>query len=186
MNILVINGHPDPSPERFCHTLATAYQTGATGKGHDVRVLEIGRLEIPCLRTAAESYSGEPPNAALEQAQADVAWAEHIVIVYPLWLGDVPAYLKAFLEHVFSPNFAFDEQKRGKLHGRSARIIVTMGMPAFVYRWYFWSHSLLSLKRNIFHFVGITPVRETLIGSVDSTDHTKWLRAVERLGARGV
>ena len=185
MDILIVNGHPDPDPGRFCHALTAAYQRGAEAGGHTVRVLEIATMKIPCLRSAAESYSGECPNMELKQAQEAITWSEHIVIVYPLWLGDVPAYFKAFLEHVFSPGFAFDEKKRGKLHGRSARIIVTMGMPAFFYRWYFWSHSLISLKRNILHFVGIKPVKETLIGSVDTTDHEKWLKQVEQLGCSG-
>jgi putative NADPH-quinone reductase len=34
--------------------------------------------------------TGEP-STAVARAQADVAWAEHLVISYPLWLGDVPA-----------------------------------------------------------------------------------------------
>jgi hypothetical protein len=32
-----------------------------------------------------------------------------------------------------------------------------MGMPAFVYRWFFFKHSLTSLKRNVLEFVGIRP-----------------------------
>lgn len=185
MNILIINGHPDHSEERFCHALAGAYQKGAQSIGHEVRVVKISELDIPCLRSEAESLSGSLPNKQLAEAQQLIAWAKHIVIIYPLWLGDIPAYLKAFLEHVFSPDFAFDDKKRGRLHGRSARIIVTMGMPAFFYRWYFWSHSLTSLKRNILHFVGIRPVSETLIGSINSADHKKWLKKVEDMGYVG-
>ena len=33
-------------------------------------------------------------------AQADIGWAQHIVLFFPLWLGDMPAVLKAFLEQV--------------------------------------------------------------------------------------
>ena len=53
------------------------------------------------------------------------------------------------------------------LKGRSARIVVTMGMPAFFYRIYYRSHSVKSLKRNILEFVGVSPVRTTLIGMVE-------------------
>ena len=56
------------------------------------------------------------------------------------------------------------------LTGKTARIVVTMGMPAFVYRWYFGGHSLKSLERNILRFVGIRPVRESLIGMVEGSD----------------
>ena len=44
------------------------------------------------------------------------------------------------------------------LGGRSARVVVTMGMPALVYRWYFRAHSVKSLERNILGFVGIAPI----------------------------
>ena len=186
MKILIIDGHPDPSKERFCHALADAYEKCARSIDHEARVIKIAELNIPCLRSEAESNSGNLPNEELEKAQESIIWAEHIVIIYPLWLGDVPAYLKAFLEHVFRPDFAFDENMRGKLKAKSATIIVTMGMPAFFYRWYFWSHSLTSLKRNILKFVGIRPIIEVLIGSIKTTNHKKWLDKVERLGRFGV
>lgn len=28
-----------------------------------------------------------------------ILWADHIVFLYPLWLGHMPALLQAFLEH---------------------------------------------------------------------------------------
>lgn len=186
MNILIIDGHPDPTEERFCHALATAYQTGAESIGHEVRTIRISELNIPCLRSEAESHSGTLPNKQLGEAQQLITWAKHIVIIYPLWLGDVPAYLKAFLEQVLRPDFAFDKNMRGKLQAKSATIIVTMGMPAFLYRWYFWSHSLSSLKRNILKFIGIKPINEVLIGSIKTTDHQRWLRKIKRLGYLGI
>lgn len=115
---------------------------------------------------------------------------DHLVIVYPLWLGSMPALLKAFLEHVFRPGFAFEYGAKGfprkLLRGKSARIVVTMGMPAFFYRWYFGAHSLKSLERNILRFCGISPIRESLFGLVEtateSTRH-KWLQTMRKLGA---
>ena len=75
---------------------------------------------------------------------------------------DHAGLLKAFLEQALRPGFAFDESSRMPrklLKGRSARIVVTMGMPAFVYRWYFGAHGLRSLERNILGFCGIRPIR---------------------------
>jgi len=44
-----------------------------------------------------------------------------------------------------------------------------------------------SLERNVLGFVGIHPIRRTLIGSVDnSTDQAeKWIKLAEKLGAAG-
>jgi putative NADPH-quinone reductase len=77
---------------------------------------------------------------------------------------------------------------RKLLTGRSARVIVTMGMPALVYRWIFRAHSLRSLERNILGFVGIGPIHETLVGGVDSLGEAgvqRWREAMTELGAAG-
>ena len=50
----------------------------------------------------------------------------------------MPALLKGFLEQVARPGFAFGPQQSGARFahkgrtGRSARVVVTMGMPALV------------------------------------------------------
>lgn len=54
-----------------------------------------------------------------------------------------------------------------------ARGVVTMGMPGWIYRWFFGAHSLKSLERNILSFVGIKPVRETIFGMVDAVTDAK-------------
>ncbi len=146
-------------------------------------------LDFPLLRSQEEYRSGLLP-PGLEQAQADLLWADHYLIVYPLWAGTMPALLKGFLEQVVRPELYEARDASGEalprpLRGKSARIIVTMGMPAFFYRWYFRAHGLKNLERGILGFVGIKPVRSTSIGLVDSIGAEKrnrWLRKVEALG----
>ena len=40
---------------------------------------------------------------------------EHLVIVFPLWLGDMPAVLKGFFEQVLRPGFAIGEAGQGRM-----------------------------------------------------------------------
>lgn len=122
----------------------------------------------------------------------------HILRRYVLLLlGSMPAILKGFFEQVFRPGFAFGQAGSGagemsggcwkkRLKGRSARIVVTMGMPASVYRWYFGAHGLKNLERNILKFVGIRPVRVSLIGMVEQSDSIRraWLERMQRLGTQ--
>ena len=183
--ILILLGHPDPAPERLCRALAEAYADGARGAGHEVRLIDIAKLDFPLLRTRDE-FEKAAPSAAIKQAQDDMLWAQHLVIIYPLWLGTMPALLKGFLEQVGRPGFAFETTGRGwkkLLKGRSARVVVTMGMPALAYRLYFGAHSLKSLERNILGFIGIAPIRETLIGLVEMKG--KGAASVARLRALG-
>lgn len=53
---------------------------------------------------------------------------------------------------------------RGLPAGRSARLIVTMGLPALIYRWCCRAHGTRGLERSILGFTGMAPVREILLG----------------------
>lgn len=188
--IAIIDGHPDPDGARFVHALAQAYAEGALQAGHEIRRIDVSSLDVGFLRTA-QGWEHDAPTPDIAAAQAAIGWAEHLLIVYPLWLGSMPALLKAFFEQAFRPGFAIAKGKRtmwpGLLNGRSARIVVTMGMPALLYRWYFLAHSLRSLERNILRFAGIGPIRETLIGSVEASadKRARWLDRLRALGRAG-
>ena len=189
--ILLIQGHPDRSTPHLCHAFEEAYALGAAHAGHETRRVDVAALDFPILRSPAEWEEGPLP-PGLNEAQAGIKWAEHLVLIFPLWLGDMPALLKAFLEQVARPGFAFSRKGRNplaikELAGRSARVIVTMGMPATVYRLYFRAHSVKSLERNILGFVGISPVHETLVGTVGNMSPEqvdKWRAKIEALGQR--
>ncbi|RST88087.1 flavodoxin family protein [Aquibium carbonis] len=190
--ILIVIGHPDPSPDRFARALAQAYADGATAAGHEVRLVDLAGLDFPLLQTRAAFETGEPL-PVLAQAVDDLRWCEHVVFVFPLWLGTMPALLKAFLEQVIRPGIAYARPESGRgwarplLRGRSARLVVTMGMPALLYRLWFLSHGVAGMRRSILGFAGIRPVRQTLIGLVEGASdprRTAWLARLRMLGAR--
>ncbi|TIO04545.1 NAD(P)H-dependent oxidoreductase [Mesorhizobium sp.] len=192
--ILVVVGHPDPSPDRMCRGLAKAYAEGAEQAGHAVHQIDLAALDFPILRTMQEYEHGAIPDS-LKDATDAIVRAEHIVFVFPLWQGTMPALLKAFLEQVMRPGTAFAYPDKGGgfpkalLRGRSARLVVTMGMPSIFYRLWFLSHGIAGMRRSILRFAGIRPVRETLFGMVaGASDATraKWLGHMRRLGGRAL
>jgi putative NADPH-quinone reductase len=170
--------------------LADAYEAGAVGAGHEVRRITVSDLDLPLLRTAADFRAGQPP-AAARACQRTLAWAQHWLILYPLWLGSTPALFKGYFEQVLRPGFEFGEARgrelpRKLLAGRSARVIVTMGMPGLSCRWYYRAHGLKSLERNILAFVAIAPVRATIVGMVEGVSaaaRARWLAQLRKLGA---
>jgi putative NADPH-quinone reductase len=187
-NIALIDGHPDADRAHFIHALADAYASAASKAGHNVRRIELATLDFPLLRSRSDWTDGAPC-AAIAGAQDTIGWAEHLLFLYPLWLGDMPALLKGFLEQVARPGFALAEGRMPKplLGGRSARLVVTMGMPAFFYRFFYGAHSVKSFERNILKLAGIAPVRSTLIGNVEgeAAERSDWLDKLADLGARG-
>ncbi|RMF11731.1 MAG: flavodoxin family protein [Alphaproteobacteria bacterium] len=188
--IAIIQGHPDSAGNHFCHALADTYASSAGGAGHEVLRIELAALDFPLLRTKQE-FESEATLPAIAEAQDIIRWANHLMIVYPLWLGTMPALLKGFLEQTFRPGFAFSYAERGlwtkELKGRSARVVVTMGMPALAYRFFYGAHSLKSLERNILKFCGISPVYETLVGLVEGSEKNrkKALAKMEKYGRQG-
>ena len=84
--ILIIQGHPDPDRARFGYRLAEAYRDSAISSGHEVREAVIADIDFPLLRSKLEFYEGQPPPELLPY-QEMLRWCEHVVIIYPLWLG---------------------------------------------------------------------------------------------------
>ena len=190
--IVVIQGHPDPDDARLCHALGDAYVQGARIAGHDVAIAKVATLDFPLLRTRDDWNGGRAltPESLIDIQQQCID-ADHFVLIYPLWLGTMPALLKGFLEQVFRPGVALSNDEGGfpkpAFKGKSARVVVTMGMPAFAYRWFFRAHSLKSLERNILKFAGVRPVRETLLGTVEGVSDNRrrrWLAEMRVLGSQ--
>ncbi len=189
--IAVILGHPDPDPSRLCSALVNAYMIGARAGGHHVRRIDVAELDFPWIKNKADFEDGpRPPD--IVRAQDAIHAANHLVLVYPLWHGTMPALMKAFIEQVFRYDFAFEPEPKGRyrklLTGRSARVAITMGMPALAYRFWFRAHSLKNLERNVLKFSGIGPIRESLFGMVEDASETvraNWLQRMERLGQQG-
>ena len=186
--VLILQSHPDPAGGHYCNALGEAYADGARQAGHSVNSIDIAKLDFGFVRTAEEWAAAAP--ADIIDAQNAVAEADHLVIIYPLWLGTMPALLKAFLEQLCRQDFAIRALDGGRrweqrLKGKSARIIVTMGMPGQIYRLYFGAHSLKSLERNILKFAGVSPVHETLIGMVEALGDRKRAQLLERMRRLG-
>lgn len=188
-NILLIDGHPDSDDNRFLRALANAYAEGARSAGHQVQIIRVHELALVSLRNSEDFLRGTPPEV-IRDCQEKLLAAQHVVILFPLWLGDMPGQLKIFFEHLLRPDFAFSAA-RGKglprklLKGRSARIVVTMGMPAFFYRWYYRAHSVKNLRRNMRAFCGIEPARSTLVGmfeGLSGRQRQAWLDRLAKLG----
>lgn len=188
--IAVIQGHPDAAGDHLLNAMADAYAGAASSAGHQVRRIEVAKLDFPLLRTQSDFETGQLP-PTLVQPRDDMRWAEHWVFLFPLWHGTMPALFKGFLEHIFRPGFAMEYKEKGfprrLLAGRSARIVVSMGMPVMLYRWYFGAFGLRGFERSVLSFAGIKPIRESLFGLTFADDRKRagWLEDLRRHGNGG-
>jgi putative NADPH-quinone reductase len=186
--IAVIVGHA--RKDTFCEALGNAYVEGARAAGHSVEMFVTSRMSFdPILHEGYDRVQALEPD--LVAAHSAIMQADHLVLIFPLWLGTLPAIFKGFLERVLQPDI-IGPAREGRfvplLKGKSARVIMTMGMPGLVYRWWYGAHALKMLKRNILEFLGVTPVRSTLfgmIGAVGAGQLDDWVEEVRALGGKG-
>ncbi|MFN3614720.1 MAG: NAD(P)H-dependent oxidoreductase [Rubrimonas sp.] len=188
-DVLVINGHPDPSPERLCAGLAAAYAQGAAQAGRSVRRLDVGALDFPLI-ASRHDYEHAAPPPAIAEAQAALTAAAHVALIFPIWLGGPPARLNGFLEQVLRPGFAREVSGPGRIgrplmKGRSVRIVATMAMPALAYRWWFMGRGVGNLRRSVLGFVGFGPIRTTYVGGAFDIPPERARALIEQAQALG-
>ena len=187
--ILMILGTPKHSS--FCHALYEAYAQGARSKGHVVRQLKLGEMSYdPVLRDGYEQSQQLEPD--LLEAQRQIHWAEHLVFVYPVWWGGIPALLKGFFDRIFLPGFAFKYRNRSQLwdkllSGRTADLLVTMDTPPWYFRWIYGAPAHRQMTRTILGFSGIKTRRLAEFSPIRPSSEEQrqgWLRRAETLGTR--
>jgi putative NADPH-quinone reductase len=187
--ILIVLAHPQV--KSYCGALAQAYADGAQASGAEVRQVNLAEITFNPIGSGnlEKPMELEP---VLQQAQADIKWAEHLVFIYPILWGTIPALLKGFIERVFAPGFAVNFRTDSPLwdkllKGRSARLIVTLNTPPLFYRFFFRRAGHITMKRSILQFCGINPVHITDVGPIKNSSAEKreqWIQQARALGAR--
>ncbi|MFP4500632.1 MAG: NAD(P)H-dependent oxidoreductase [Candidatus Hydrogenedentota bacterium] len=187
-HVTVILGHPDN--DTWCRTLAETYAKGAESAGARVRRIRLADLSFdPILHKGYKTI--QPLEPDLLKAQRDIAWANHLVFVYPMWWGSMPALLKGFLDRVFHPGFGFQFDSdtsytwKKLLCGRSARLIITMDGPPRLIRLLYKDPAVHMMKGMTLEFCGISPVRVTEFGPVKRATRARrllWKLEAEDLG----
>ncbi|MEY3441875.1 MAG: hypothetical protein RLZZ519_156 [Bacteroidota bacterium] len=187
--IVLLLGHPNN--ESFCAALANEYERGAIDAAAEIRVHRLGEMQFdPSLHLGFNSKQVLEPD--LVAFQNDLQWADHFVLVLPLWWGGMPGALKGLIDRVFLPGFAFKYQEgspfpKKLLQGKSARVLLTMDSPNFWYKWVLGQPLTKALKRQILGFSGFKPVSFSLFGNVRSSSLEKrkqWLEAARKLGEK--
>ncbi|MBD3310236.1 flavodoxin family protein [Candidatus Woesearchaeota archaeon] len=183
--ILVMMGHP--SEDSFCNALADAYIKGAEGNA------KVKKLSLPKLRFDPILHEGynriQKLEPDLKRSQKLIRWADHIVLVFPIWWGSVPALLKGFLDRTILPGFAFKYGKgvfpKKLLKGRTGHLIVTSGAPVWMYFLLLGNPAVKAMKRLTFNFCGIKVRKVTRFGKVGKEkDLEPYLEKTEELGKK--
>ena len=188
MKVLCILGHP--RRDSFGGALFAAFVEGARAAGVEVRELVVAELSFdPDVHAVSPEEQFFEPD--VRRAQSLIAWADHLVFVYPTWWGAVPARLKGLLDRCLTPGFAFRHRDDGSwdklLEGRTAQLLTTMDTPAWVHRLVYGSPGFRMLERATLGYCGVRTVRRRIFTPVvgsDAARRERWLERARREGRR--
>lgn len=188
-NVLVVLGHP--SSTSLSAALAQAYAQGAREAGHKVRVLQLGDLSFDPVLHGSNPHH-QPLEHDLLAAQEALRWAQHVVWVFPVWWGGIPALLKGFLDRAFTSGYAYKFKPGASfptplLSGRTADLLVLLDTPPWYYRWVYRMPAVHQMCKTTLAFCGIRTRRVRLWGPViHSTDAQRagWLAQARNLGCK--
>ncbi|MBX4195520.1 NAD(P)H-dependent oxidoreductase [Candidatus Parcubacteria bacterium] len=162
--VFILLGHPDK--DSFNSTLASEYERGASGAGHEVRRMNIGDMQFdPILHHGYKVRQELEPD--LLAFQENMRWCDHFVVLYPSWWSTMPALLKGLFDRVWLPGFAFnftgDFSWKKLMKGKSARMIITSDTIPLA-QWLVFGDTTNELRKGILWFAGFSPIRKKQFG----------------------
>jgi putative NADPH-quinone reductase len=186
-NVYLLLAHPDKNS--FNGHLAHAYENALRAKGHNVRRQDLGDMKFdPVLWKGYTQVQELEPD--LQQAQENIKWCDHWVIIYPVWWGSVPALLKGFIDRTMLPGFGFKYHENDPfwdkyLRNRSAHLITTSDAPALWLWWQYRNSDIRTMKTATLEFCGIRPVKTTRIGRIKYMHEQQRTRIIQNI-VRGI
>ena len=195
MNTLIVFNHPYGGS--FCGAILAAVERGLKTGGHKCRVINLDQDDFdPVMRSKdllAFVGAGRASEDALDAIDDQVReykehleWAEHLVMIFPIWWMTTPAMTKGFIDKVIFPAIAYD-MKDGRLVSRlslrKVTVITTMNTPADIYREVFGNPLEGSLIKGTFRQIGIENIEWTSLNEVKQVSREQreaWLEEIER------
>lgn len=166
MRVLMIDGHPDAD-----RLSAWALDSYAQGLAPDCEVERIAVRDLAFAPSQSGYARPQPWEPDLRRVAELLAACDHLVIAFPLWWGAEPSGVKAFIDRLLMPGFAFryhrdDPWWDGLMRGRGADLIVTMDTPAIYLRFAYGNAVWRRWKGQVLGFCGFRPVRFFALGPV--------------------
>lgn len=180
---LVLLGHPDP--RSLNAKLAHAYADAWSATGGEARVVDLTRLQFDLVLRVGHTED-QPLEPDLVDLRAAFEGAGHVAWFFPIYWGAPPAVVRAVVDRLFLPGWAFQYKGHalpdGLLAGRSSRVVSTMDSPGW---WYALAHrwSLHAVMGTAtLKFCGFSPVDFTTLFGVRKLDAHKREAWISRIG----
>jgi NAD(P)H dehydrogenase (quinone) len=186
MNILIVYTHPNHESLNYHMLSNTLEGLAINANDHAVEVLDLYADHFnPVLifndRIRRRDMATNPD---FQKYRDQLAWAEKIVFIYPIWWGRPPAMLLGYFDQVLATGFAYEYKSNGLPYGllknKSAVCISTMKGPTG-YPIFFLNNAHKALmKKAVLNFIGIKDLKFFEFGSMESKKK-KQAKALEKI-----
>jgi NAD(P)H dehydrogenase (quinone) len=130
MRYLIVYAHPNPAS--FNHAVLEEISDELVRNGKDVHIRDLYALGFNPVMSANDLAGIREGTVAADvrAEQEQIAVADVVVMIYPLWWSAMPAMLKGYIDRVFSDGFAYritDDGIEGLMKGKKAFLVTTTG-----------------------------------------------------------
>lgn len=111
MHIYAVVAHP--SKHSFTWQVLRSFERGLRESGHSIQIADLYAMdfETDMDLTQYEREMGDDPDAPVppdvKREQDNIAAADAVVFVYPVWWSDCPAKLKGWFDRVLTHGYAY-------------------------------------------------------------------------------
>ena len=179
--IFVIDCHPRRLS--FSQSLFEQYIKGSQDAGHEVKSMRLSEMDFEI--DLAQHNDDADLEPSIVEFQQKIIWSEHVMLVFPLWWGFMPAKMKGLIDRAFLPQFAYAYEAgsalpKKLLKGRSVDVLVTSDTPNWYFKWLYKAGAFKIMRMQIFEFVGFKPARFKMISSLRNSSEKMRLQWLEK------
>ena len=189
MKTLIVFNHPYGGS--YCGAIMAAVERGLRKSGQPFRVINLDQDDFdPVMRSkdllAFVGAGKNNPDALdavddqVKEYKRHLEWAEHLVMIFPIWWMTMPAMMKGFIDKVIFPGIVY-KMEDGEMISmlsklRQVTVITTMNTPQDIYKEVFGNSIEGSLIKGTFNKIGIHDIRWISLNMVkQSGDEKRWL-----------
>ena len=159
MRVLVVLAHPLEGS--FAHAVHHRAMIGLRRAGHEVRELDLYRIDFNPVMSAADREAYHTPGANeahIAEQLGHLRWAEGLIFVYPTWWYAMPAMLKGWIDRVWVPYATFELPKGlAPIKGRMHNIRLVGGFSTYGSPWW-WIRFVIGDPGRTIILRGIRPL----------------------------
>ena len=178
MKTLIVFNHPYAGS--YCSAIKDAVEAGLKAGRRPARTINLDDDGFdPVMRSKdlrAFAKAGKAVEDALDDVdpmvmeyKRDLEWAEHLVMIFPIWWMTSPAMTKGFIDKVIFPAVAYNMEKGrlvSRIPVRKVTVITTMNTPADIYKDMFDNSIEGSLIKGTFRQIGIEDIEWVSLNGV--------------------